>query len=1071
MGLQAVASFDSDLDMKIELLRQYLDEPAAAKPWLDEALRLRQTNTGHGNLRRMAEAGVTLDLLADLCEQFARVAPGLADADMAWNNLERFIVASRNPLATCALFERDREALPRLLTIFTTSQYLSDLLIVDSEAYDLLRMTQGQPVARELLMEELVGEILTVESNSEAMRILRTFKRRETLRIAYGDIVREQPIATIARQISFVADAAVEAALRFARRALEERMGVPQFQGRPAKFVVLALGKLGGLELNYSSDIDLILVSEGDGTTDGRRQITNQEFFERLTREFVKLLTEPTELGTTYRVDLRLRPDGSRGTASISYERARAYYDIKGRTWERQAMIKARPIAGDVDLGEKLLSELEPWIYHRYLSLADITGIKTLKRQIEQRTQQHGTHQIDVKTGVGGIRDIEFSIQFLQMLNGGTLPEVRTGNTLEAIARLEQAKCLRIQERTLLEENYCLLRKLEHRLQILYDLQTHTLPENPDELRKLAVRMGYLPSLERSALAAFEEDFRERKEINRKILNHLLHDAFDEDADLEPEVDLVNNPSPTPEEIEAVLGKYSFQDIPHAYQNLMALATEKIRFLSTRRCRHFLASIAPQLLEAIAATPDPDATLVNLSQVSDSLGGKAALWELFRSNRPSLDLYVKLCASCPYLSSILTSNPGMIDELMDSLLVESLPTYDMLSATLAELTRGAEDVDPILHSFKHAQHLRVGVRDIVNRDPIEHTHNALAEVAEVCIRSIIDRESEKLRYKFGTPTIPSFEHMEDADEFLKQHFAGREGEECGLVILALGKLGGSEPNYHSDLDVVFLYEAEGRTFHTSRSGEKITSSATTSNNHYFSELGQRIITHASRIGPFGRLYEVDARLRPTGKSGSLAMPVDGFLRYFKSGSADLWERQALCKARVIYGSPAASAYVMQAVHEAAFDVPWQAEHADKIREMRARLEDTATPRNLKRGRGGTVDTEFLVQMLQLKYGGSNPAVRVPGTLQALASLQEAGYLSEDDAQFLGDSYRFQRTVEARIRLMNTTSRHELPADEHELTKLAYLLGYSDAETLERRTLECFDATRERFEKLFAAERG
>lgn len=1054
--------------MKIDLLRQYLDEPAAARPWLDESLRLRQTSTGHGNLRRMAEAGVTLDLLADLCEQFSQVAPRLADADMAWNNLERFIVASRNPLATTALFERDRQALPRLLTLLSTSQYLSDLLVVDAEAYDLVRMTEGQPVARELLIEELVGEVLSVTHPAEAMRILRNFKRRETLRIAYGDIVREHPISTVARQISFVADAAVEAAVRFARRALEEKLGTPMYQGRPAKFVVLAMGKLGGLELNYSSDIDLILVSEGDGKTDSSRQTTNQEFFERLTREIIKLLTEPTELGTAYRVDLRLRPDGSRGSACISYDRALAYYDIKGRTWERQAMIKARAIAGDVDLGESLLAELEPWIYRRYLTLADITGIKTLKRQIEQRTKDDGHHKLDVKTGVGGIRDIEFSIQFLQLLNGGALPEIRTGNTLEAVAALEGAGCLNHQEKFILEENYSALRKLEHRLQILYDLQTHTLPEDPDELRKLAVRMGYQPTLERSALAAFEEDHRERTELNRKILNHLLHDAFGEDAELEPEVDLVNNPAPTPDEIAEVLGKHPFSDVQAAYLNLMALATEKIRFLSTRRCRHFLASIAPQLLEAIAKTPEPDTTLVNLSRVSDSVGGKSALWELFRSNRPSLELYVKLCATCPYLASILTSNPGMIDELMDSLLVDKLPSRDMLATTLDELTRGAEDVDPILHSFKHAQHLRIGVRDILNKDPVELTHAALADVAEVCLRKLAEREEEKLRYKFGTPTIPSFEHADDADESLRERFAGREGEACELVILALGKLGGREPNYHSDLDVVFLYEAEGRTFHTARSGELFSSPTTTSNSHYFSELGQRIIKRASRIGPFGRLYEVDARLRPSGKSGSLAMPIDAFSKYFSSGTADLWERQALCKARVIYGTPKATAYALEAVAQAAYGPAWQVGDAAKIREMRHRMQEDASERNLKRGAGGTVDTEFLVQMLQLRHGGEDLSIRETGTLEALSALEAGGYLSSSDAEFFRNAYRFQRSLESGIRLMNAAGRHELPTDERELAKLAYLMGYADAKALEGEALKTFCHVRERFNVIFDA---
>ncbi|MGI9455819.1 MAG: hypothetical protein ACR2NU_04615 [Aeoliella sp.] len=1065
--------------MKTDLLLQYLDEPASAEPWL-KSLRLTEASTGHANLRRMAEAGVTLDLLGELCEQFAAVAPRLADADMAWNNLERFIARSRNPLATTALFERDREALPRLLTIFSTSQYLSDLLVVDNEAYDLLRMTEGQPVARELLTEELVSQVLFAANANDAMAILRHFKRRETMRIAYGDIVRNQPITTIARQISFVADAATSAALRFARQALEEKMGVPQCEGRPAKFVVLALGKLGGLELNYSSDIDLILIYEGEGQTSGRRSTSNQEFFERLSRDMVKLLTEPTDLGVVYRVDLRLRPEGSRGPVCISRERALTYYDIQGRTWERQAFIKARAIAGDIDLGEALLAELEPWIYRRYLSLADITGIRMIKQQIEERTKSDGGHILDVKTGTGGIRDIEFAIQFLQLLNGGSLREIRTGNTLDAIALLEQAGCLNNQERTLLEENYRAHRKLEHRLQIMYDLQTHTLPDDPEELRKVAVRMGYADTPEQTALAAFEEDHRERTELNRKILNHLLHDAFGDLEASEPEVDLVNDPNPSPERIEEVLGKYSFNDVHAAYANLMALATEKIRFLSTRRCRHFLATIAPQLLPAICETPEPDATLMNLSRVSDSLGGKAALWELFRTNRPSLHLYVTLCAACPYLASLLTSHPGMIDELMDSLIVDGLPSPESLEATLAELVRGAEDLDPILHSFKNANHLRVGVRDILGKDDVGRTHASLADIAQACLHQIAAYEEEKLIQKWGEPTIAAVSDDEvpeipdrERGAFAQwsvrgaQQIASRAGTRCSLVILALGKLGGREPNYHSDLDVVFLYEAEGTT-EIGRNGTR----SGTSNNHFFSELGQRIIKRASRIGPYGRLYEVDARLRPTGKSGSLAVPIDGFLRYFQNGSAQLWERQALCKARVIYGTPAAAEYAMQAVHEAAFGPPWSNEQAEEIRAMRHRLEESASDRNLKRGCGGTVDTEFLVQMLQLQHGGENTSIRVPGTLAALTALEEAGYMNVDDAEFFRGSYRFQRSVEARIRLMNAAGRHELPKYEQELAKLAFLLGYSDATALEKKALDLFAETRARFDRLFdAAGRG
>ena len=276
----------------------------------------------------------------------------------------------------------------------------------------------------------------------------------------------------------------------------------------------------------------------------------------------------------------------------------------------------------------------------------------------------------------------------MQLLSGGDLPDVRTGNTLDAIALLETAGCLTRQERSILEENYAFLRKTEHRLQMMFDLQTHLLPSSSQELRRLAIRMGYPDSPEAPVLEAFTADYKQKTTLNRKILDHLLHDAFGEDDQPMPEVDLVLDPDPQPTQISSVLSRYPFHNPHEAYQNLMTLSQERIRFLSTRRCRHFLASIAPRLLPAIADTPDPDQTLVNLSKVSDSLGGKGVLWELFSFNPPSLHLYVELCASSPYLSSILVSNPGMIDELMDSLVLDKLPKRESLEASLQDLARG-----------------------------------------------------------------------------------------------------------------------------------------------------------------------------------------------------------------------------------------------------------------------------------------------------------------------------------------------------------------------------------------------
>ena len=1034
--------------MDIDQLHRYLDDPAAAEPWLRK-LGVGDLAGAHANLVRIATAGITLDLLAVMCDQLAEHLPRSSDADRALNNLERFVAATRNPLSLATLFERDQDALPILLQIFATSQHLSDLLVTDGESYDLLRITEGQPVSRDGLVAEFVAEAIRLADDDGAVSAaIRRFKLRETLRVAYGDIIRGQALDTVTRQISYVADAIVEAAVRAATHKLESR-GLSRLPSteEAGRFVVLALGKLGGVELNYSSDIDLIFLYAPPRGADPLRQHSSAEYHGRLVREILKLLTETTDHGAAYRVDLRLRPSGNAGPMAVNYDSALHYYDVSGRTWERQALVKARPIAGDLALGREFLAELEPWIYRRYLSRADISGIKALKRRIEQRTEREGADAHNVKTGHGGIRDIEFVIQFLQLLNGGDLPALRTSNTLEAILQLESCGCLTNQERTILEENYAFLRKIEHRLQIMFDLQTHLLPTDPVEMRKLAIRLGYSDTPKLSALIAFETDYKNKTELNRKILDHLLHDAFGDESEMAPESDLVLDPEPSDQQIAEVLSKYHFRDVDQAYQTLMELSTEKIRFLSTRRCRHFLAAIAPRLLAAAAATPDPDATLVNLSKVSDSLGGKGVLWELFSFNPPTLHLYVELCSSSQYLSGILTSNPGMLDELLDSLLLDRLPTPAVLDATLADMCRGAEDIEPALHSFKNAQQLRVGVRDILGKEKIEATVGALSDIAETCLKQIALAEYEKLTAKLGVPTIGEEE---------------AEGRTCELIIVAMGKFGGREMNYYSDLDLIFLYEADGNTVH-SRRGRR---DAVTTNQHFFSELAQRIIKVASQLGPYGRLYEVDPRLRPTGKSGALATSLAEFSRYFSSGQGQLWERQALCKARVVLASDTAAVKARHALHEAAFAPPWHAEDAEAVWQMRQRLEEKSSPGNLKRGPGGLVDVEFLVQMLQLKHAAKFPKVAVPGTLDALAALAVAGAFTRDDHEFFAKSYRFLRTIQSRLRLMSTTARDDLPDDPRELAKLAGLLKYPSAEGLLADCQRTTQEVRRRCERLF-----
>ena len=391
---------------------------------------------------------IPVDLLESLGQQLAMLMPDAIDADMVLNNLERFLDSSRSRLATLALFERDPTSLPVLLTLFGSSQYLSDLLVRDAEAYDALRLTEGQPIARDALFEEICGETSDYQDDQRFSAAIRRFKRRELLRIAYGDLVANQNIPVVTRQLSYVADAVVEATVQFVWRTLEKKLGRPlaaidepadatsEAQARygdpghsptaRSRFVVLALGKLGGNELNYSSDIDLIFVYESDLQT--HRGKPNQAFFDRMARELTRLITEHVAGGPAYRVDWRLRPEGKQGPLTVSWRRAINYYENKGRSWERQAFVKARPIAGDLVFGHSLLQQLNPWIYQKRWSRIEIESMNALKRKIERRAKLEGEETNNVKTGFGGIRDIEFTIQFLQLLNGAARPDVQTTN-------------------------------------------------------------------------------------------------------------------------------------------------------------------------------------------------------------------------------------------------------------------------------------------------------------------------------------------------------------------------------------------------------------------------------------------------------------------------------------------------------------------------------------------------------------------------------------------------------------------------------------------------------------------
>ncbi len=989
-----------------------LENPDATRLWLT-GLGVREPQRGARDLCDLAARGIAPAAIEALLHGLDRLLPQCPDPDMVLTNLDRFVAAARDPEACVAALNRSPRATEALLQLFGTSQYFSELIIRDPDVIGWLR-AGGMHYDRDTLFEQLWSALLLDRDETAQRLTIRRFRQRQMLRIGYNDIVRGLPVEVITQDLSNLADVCIEAACRLARAKQVERHGEAFGpDGRPARFVVLAFGKLGGAELNYSSDIDLMFVYEAEGQTRGSRGVSFADYFARLGGEIVRLLSDHTAMGQAYRVDMRLRPEGDQGPLARSLGSTIGYYETKGRTWERQALIKCRSSAGDLSLGREFLAAMAPFVYRRYLNTAEIGEIKAMKRRIEARTHSAGADELEVKTGRGGIRDVEFVVQFLQLLHGGREPAVRHPNTLIAIDRLEQAGCLSAEERHVMEDTYRLLRRIEHRLQTMFDRQTHRMPEDAEELRTLSLRLGYAPATawedRTGPTDRFRADYRAKTEKNRRILNHLLHDAFQDERDnsADPVVDLILDPDPPPELVRDALARYPFRDAHLAHDNLMALAREDHEFLSHYRCRHFFAAIAPALLRAVARTADPDLTLTNLEKVSASLGAKAILWELFSLNPPSLRLYVELCSTSQLLSEILINNPGMIDDLIDSLVVDRPQPASSIRAELAELCRGAEDLAPILLSFRNKEWLRIGTRDVLGREPIRDVTRELADVAEAIVSQVArDQWTRRLEHS-GTPR------------------RGSDGRRARWAILGLGKLGGREMTYHSDLDLMFLYDEDGST-------ERVEPSI--SNRQFFTEMAQRILRALERSEGSGPLYRVDTRLRPYGSAGPLALSIDAFRSYYRT-AAQPWERLALTRARVVFSQGTFGRDVTGAVREILAQPVDPVELAGKVTAMRQKRMGGRGPTDLKRGPGGLVDLEFLVQYQILVHAAADPEVLRPNLWDALETLKHRGLVRGEDAAALRGAYDFWRAIEARLRLVHNRTDVTLPDDPEAIGRL------------------------------------
>ncbi|MEM9643363.1 MAG: glutamate-ammonia-ligase adenylyltransferase [Planctomycetota bacterium] len=992
-------------------------------------------------LNRLTQLGISTDLLDMLGDVLEHEFESLDTVDAVADSIVCFIEASRSPTSLLALFERDRESLSALLKVFSTSEVMARWLIEDPESFDLLRVSAGQPSEKDYLIDELSSELQNVDGLVTASQRLRRFAIREKVRIAYGEFAGGMVPEQAAKQLATVATAVIQSALDFVVAQQIADSGVPRrVDGTTPEFLVLGLGNLGSEELTYGDNLDLIVLCDQID----RKNRSHVDFYQSIARNLLTILRGDETL--CFQVNTIHQPKLQPEDSVIALAEAVESYESSAQVWRRLALLRARVVAGNAELGEAFLQRMRPWIYRRFLTRTDLTELRTVRIRMARRVEGDlaDANSRDIADDPGGLGDLQLTIRFLQLLHGGDTDELRTHNTRAAIDALEQAGCLTHRESSVLSSNLAKLTRLEHQLSIIAGTRQTRLPEQPKRTQHLAWQMG-LRDVERRVGDAdrFLEKLDEMLVVNRKIIDHLMQDpdpihhtdvtlsAESEIPDVPLETELILDPNPEPKLISEALQNYGFADPKRVMEDLSALATESCPFLSPRRCRHFFAALVPDLLVQVSETPNPLVALNRLVGVTDSIGGKASLWELFRTNPPTLRLMVRMAAVSPYLSNVLMGNPGMIDELIDSLVIDRLPSTQKLDAQAITLCRNAVDLDMILKSFKDAAHLQIGVREILGKEQVRQTHRALADTADAVIRRVLEHEQEKLASRFGDPM---------ADQGKRVSRDGADGPNPSeLIAIAFGKLGGREPNYHSDLDVLFLFTEEGNT-HRRVGGPR----ATTTNQHFFNELTRQIVEHVNRDRPGGRLYDLDSRLRPTDEEGILSVPIETFLRRFLQGVAPLWQRLALCKARPVTGSKVARARVSERIAEVLRATKWHDSMMDEAVQIRRKMQQAAGPTNFKRGIGGTVDVELLTQVMTLRHvaDSDDPRLvgpdRVTGTMETLQALSDDGRVDSADAQTLADNYQTIRTFEAGLRLMDFSSRHELPDDDASLRDLAFL---------------------------------
>ncbi|NTV49991.1 MAG: bifunctional [glutamate--ammonia ligase]-adenylyl-L-tyrosine phosphorylase/[glutamate--ammonia-ligase] adenylyltransferase [Geobacteraceae bacterium] len=953
--------------------------------------------------------------------------------DLALNAFER--LAGVIPPGHLSELAERKKRLTQCVLLCGSSPFLVNLMYKSPDILRWLFLDNGIDLSRsaEEIQDAVQAAAYDVADLTSLQKALRCFKRHEIVRIAARDLIGLAPLEEVMNDLSDLASSTLQVAYQVCRRFLIRDHGVPLLDGeetgvREAEMTVIGMGKLGGRELNFSSDIDIIYFYESDrGETTGvesgsgnkKGVISLHAFFNKLGEMVSKALSQVTEDGFVFRVDVGLRPEGKSGDMAVSLRSAEIYYESWGQSWERTAMLKARPVAGSLALGEQLLKTLQPFIYRKYLDYNLIEDMKQMKQKIDASLARSREGETNLKLGRGGIREIEFFIQALQLVYAGKNPKLRERNSLKALDTLLSANLLKEDDHHKLRDAYRFLRSVEHRIQVVQERQTHNLPAKEEEMLALARRCGYLRA---GGLQRFNEVLEEHRNNVSFIYGTLFHSRDEKlEQDVHPEVLFILDPKADSDLVKDMLAERHFEDVERAYDEMVSLRRGPIKGNLTERSRRVLEKITPLLIHELLESHDPDLALTNLERFMAVIATKQSYYALLAENRATIKLLVSLFGLSEFLSKILISHPELLDSLVARSDSSVIKTKEIMMEELDSLLDQSdyfEDHLNILRRYRNEEFLRIGLNDIHGRLLQGDIAAQLSLLGEVCLTAAFRLAVAELR-RFGRPT------------WQREEVAA----EANMAIIAMGKLGGSELNYHSDLDIIFVYDHQGYT-----DGEK-----QISNHEYFAKLAQKIISILTMQTREGYVYKIDTRLRPSGNAGPLVTSLDSFLEYHRKES-QVWERQALTKARVVLGDEKLAGQLHDIIRNTVYGSTIGDEGRQEIHRLRMRMENELAREkdgsyNIKTGRGGMVDVEFAVQYLQLREGCHSPELRTTSTVVALKEISTTGLLPEGDAQTLLTGYKFLRKLENRLRLINDYSANDLSGNRIYLNKLARRLGY------------------------------